>query len=96
MIHEVALLGIDEMGRHGVYDHERTEGQLFVADVWFRVEINEHAEASDSLSVTADYSRIVESVRLRIAGEPVNLIETLARELLKIVLEAHPAIVWAK
>ena len=96
MIHEVELLGIDETGWHGVYAHEREDGQIFVADVWFRVEINEQSEVSDSLSATADYSRIIDSVRTRIAGEPVNLIETLARELLQIVLAAHPAIVWAR
>ena len=92
MIHEIALLGIDEIGYHGVFDHERREGQPFVVDLHLHVEIDADSDEPDDLAATADYGRIIDMVRSRIAGEPVNLIETLARNLLAIVLDAHPAI----
>ena len=93
MIHEIALLGIDEVGRHGVFDHEREHGQPFIVDVRFRIEID---EGQDQLTATADYGQIVDLVRTCIAGTAVNLIETLARNLLTAVLTEHPAIVWAQ
>ncbi len=96
MIHEISLAGIEELGYHGVFDFERQQGQEFVVDVRFRIEIDAASPTSDSLSATADYGQIIDLVRSRIAAEPVNLIETLARELMRKVFEANSSIEWVE
>jgi dihydroneopterin aldolase len=67
-------------GRHGVFDHERRDGQTFVVDV--RLEFDTGAAArSDDLTDTVDYGTLAQSLADVIAGEPVNLLETLAQRL---------------
>lgn len=96
MIHEIALLGIEEQGYHGVFKHERSAGQPFVADLRFRIAIDPHGSGSDELAATADYSYLIDQVRNRIATNPVNLIETLARDLMRVAFDSNPAIVWVQ
>lgn len=70
----ITLTGIRAHGRHGVLDSERRLGQPFSADVVLEVDMPEH----DDLSETVDYTSVARVVRDDIAGEPVNLVETLA------------------
>lgn len=73
----IEVRGIRAHGRHGVLDEERRTGQLFIADVVIAVDTRS-AAASDDLADTVDYSRVAQATHAVLAGEPVDLIETLA------------------
>jgi 7,8-dihydroneopterin aldolase/epimerase/oxygenase len=76
----IELTGLRVHGRHGVFDFERAEGQDFVVDVALEID-TAPAAASDQLSDTVHYGELAEALAAVIAGEPVNLLETLAARL---------------
>ncbi|GAA3751946.1 dihydroneopterin aldolase [Spinactinospora alkalitolerans] len=90
----IAVRGLRARGHHGVFDHERRDGQEFVVDVVLGVDTGEAAR-TDDLAHTVHYgllsSRLVEVVE----GEPVNLIETLADRLAAVCL-AEPQVLEAE
>ena len=77
MVDELALTGLECWGHHGVFEHERREGQEFVVDVTLGVDTRP-AGAEDDLAKTVDYGRLTLQIRKAIESDPVNLIETLA------------------
>lgn len=80
MTDRIALRGVTARGRHGWFPHERESGQEFQVDVDLGVDTRK-AAVSDDLSDTVDYGAIAERVAGVVAGEPVNLIETLAQRI---------------
>jgi dihydroneopterin aldolase len=76
----ITLSGLRVHGRHGVFDHEREAGQDFIIDVSLRTSTLE-AAATDDLKHTVDYGALADTLADIVAGEPVNLIETLAERL---------------
>ncbi len=76
----ISLLGLRAFGRHGVFDHERADGQEFVVDAVLWVDTRA-AAAADDLSLTADYGAVASRLAGIVSGEPVALIETLADRL---------------
>jgi dihydroneopterin aldolase len=74
---EITLHGLRAFGYHGVFPHERREGQIFVVDVTLRTDTRA-AAASDDLVDTVHYGEVAEAVTSLVTGEPVDLIETLA------------------
>lgn len=73
----IEITGLRGFGRHGVFDHEREQGQNFVVDVSLEVDLRE-AGRTDALEATVHYGLVSEAVVARIEGEPVDLIEKLA------------------
>lgn len=73
----IAVTGIQAFGHHGVLEHERTYGQRFVVDVVLEVDLSA-AGRSDDLADTVDYGALSGDVAAIVAGEPVDLIETVA------------------
>lgn len=73
----IEVRGIRAHGRHGVLDEERRTGQLFIADVVVAIDTRA-AAGSDDLADTVDYSTIAQATHALLAGDPVDLIETLA------------------
>jgi dihydroneopterin aldolase/2-amino-4-hydroxy-6-hydroxymethyldihydropteridine diphosphokinase len=86
----IRLTGIRATGYHGVLDHERRDGQVFVADVVLHVDTRE-AAAADRLEATVDYSALAAEVRDVLAGEPADLIETVAERIAAVALD-RPAV----
>lgn len=82
----IALTGLRVFGRHGVLPEERRDGQDFVVDVELSVDTRP-AAASDDLADTVDYARLADRLATVVAGEPVDLIETLASRLAEVCLE---------
>ncbi|WP_092862780.1 2-amino-4-hydroxy-6-hydroxymethyldihydropteridine diphosphokinase [Quadrisphaera sp. DSM 44207] len=77
----VELRGLRARGRHGVLPAERELGQEFAADVVLHLHERRGvraAAASDDLADAVDYSRVAADVHAVLAGEPVDLLETLA------------------
>ena len=73
----IEITGLRGTGYHGVFEHERREGQEFRVDVVLEVDMRA-AATSDDLADTVDYGAISTDVHAIITGEPVDLIETLA------------------
>ena len=73
----IRLAGVRGRGFHGVFEHERREGQEFVVDVELAADLTP-AGASDDLADTVNYGEIGAEVLARIEGEPFDLIERLA------------------
>jgi len=84
----ITITGLRLTGHHGVFDHEKREGQEFVIDVEIELDLSS-ARSTDELQNTVDYSVVVDEVAQRVMGESVDLIETLAHDLAQIVLH-HP------
>ena len=80
MSDRITLTGLRVRGFHGVLPEERREGQEFVVDVALALDLAP-AAASDALSDTVDYGALAERLAAVVAGEPVDLIETLAGRL---------------
>jgi dihydroneopterin aldolase len=87
---QVALRGLRVRGRHGVYAHERRDGQDFVVDAVLGLDTRP-AAATDDLSRTVDYGALAGQLAAVVGGEPVRLIETLADRLAQVCL-ADPAV----
>jgi len=76
----ITLAGLRVRGRHGVYDVERADGQDFVVDVALELDLAP-AAASDDVADTVHYGELAGRLVDIVAGEPVNLLETLADRL---------------
>jgi dihydroneopterin aldolase len=81
----IALTGLRVRGYHGVFDFERRDGQDFVVDVILGLSLT-HAALTDDVADTIHYGELASRLAAVIAGEPVNLIETLASRLVDICL----------
>ncbi len=85
MSDEILLTGLTVFGRHGVYAREREEGQEFTVDLRLRLSLSA-AAASDDVADTVHYGELADEVAAVVAGEPVNLIETLAERIAAVAL----------
>ena len=80
MADRVRLTGLQVRGFHGVFEHERQDGQDFVVDAELELS-TAAAAASDDLADTVDYGDLAGRLAAVVSGEPVNLLETLAARL---------------
>ena len=94
MSDELALTGLECWGHHGVFEHERREGQQFVIDLVLGLD-TAPAAASDDLRDTIDYGSLVDDVKAAVEGDPVDLIETLATRIAGVCL-LDARVEWAK
>ena len=85
MTDELALTGLECWGHHGVFEHERREGQQFVIDLVLGIDAAP-AAVSDDLSQTVDYGSLALSVKAAVENDPVDLIETLAHRIAEVCL----------
>jgi 7,8-dihydroneopterin aldolase/epimerase/oxygenase len=71
------LTGLRAFGRHGVFEHERADGQEFVVDVTVWTDLAAAAR-TDELADTVDYGVLAHRVAAIVGGPPCRLIETVA------------------
>ncbi len=76
----IVLTGLRVRGHHGVLPVEREHGQDFVVDVVLHLDTRA-AAASDDVGDTVHYGELAGRLAEVVAGEPVDLIETLAQRL---------------
>ena len=77
----IEVKGIKAYGRHGVYNQEKKEEQLFLVDVKAILKDTKKATGNieeDLLEETINYETIVRTVIELVKEESFNLIETLA------------------
>lgn len=77
MTDKITLSGLRVRGHHGVFDHERRDGQDFLLDATLWLDLTE-AATTDDLTHTVHYGELAEKAAAIIAGPPVDLIETVA------------------
>ena len=85
MADRIELRGLTVRGHHGVFEHERRDGQDFVVDITVWVDLAA-AAASDDLADTIDYGALAQRAADVVAGPPRNLIETVAGEIAENVM----------
>lgn len=85
MTDRIELRGLTVRGNHGVFDHERRDGQDFVIDISVWIDLAD-AAASDDLDDTYDYGVLAQRAADIVAGPPRNLIETVAAEIAEDVM----------
>lgn len=86
----LTLTGLRATAHHGVFEHERVNGQEFVIDltVWLDTDA---AAASDDLAKTVNYGVLAREVVDCVERDPVDLIETVAERVAGIAL-AHSVV----
>jgi 7,8-dihydroneopterin aldolase/epimerase/oxygenase len=73
----IELRGLTVRGHHGVFEHERRDGQDFVVDLTVWLDLSA-AAASDELADTLDYGALAQRAAAIVGGEPSDLIESVA------------------
>jgi len=85
----ITLTGLRASAFHGVFEHEKRDGQVFVIDVTVHLDFAA-AAASDDLEATIHYGVLAEEIVGAVESDPVDLIETVAERIARVVL-AHRA-----
>ena len=85
MTDTIRLTGLRVRGHHGVLPEERRTGQEFVVDVALSLDLR-RAALSDDVADTVHYGELADRLAEVVAGEPVDLIETLAGRLAEVCL----------
>lgn len=80
MSDRITLTGIRATGYHGVYEHERREGQVFIADVVLELSLADAAR-SDDVTDTVHYGEFADQVAAVLSGDPADLLETVAQRI---------------
>ncbi|MEI7540043.1 MAG: dihydroneopterin aldolase [Actinomycetes bacterium] len=88
MSDQIILSAIHGFGYHGLFEHERRDGQDFFVDVVMSIDLAA-ASQSDSIDDTVNYAEITDLVVSEITSHPVNLIEKLAGRIAERILISH-------
>jgi dihydroneopterin aldolase len=89
MADRITLTGLSVFGYHGVFEHEKRDGQTFLVDisVWLDLSL---AAATDDLTKTVHYGELAELAAGIVGGPSRDLIESVAGEIANAVLSAFP------
>ena len=91
---ELAVTGIECFAQHGVFHHERRDGQIFVIDLVLGLDTSA-AATSDDLHDAVDYGSLVAHVKAAVETDPVDLIETVAQRISDVCL-LDDRVEWAR
>ncbi|PKW13858.1 dihydroneopterin aldolase [Saccharopolyspora spinosa] len=80
MADRITLTGLKVRGNHGVFDHEKRDGQDFFVDITVWIDLGD-AATSDDLAKTLHYGELAERAAAIVAGPPKDLIEAVAGEI---------------
>jgi dihydroneopterin aldolase len=93
-VDRIELRGLRAVGTHGALPEERQRAQPFEVDVALDVDLAP-AGRSDDLADTVDYGALAQALAAVVAGEPVDLLETLVARLADVCL-ADPRVTRAR
>lgn len=82
----IHLSGLEVFAHHGVFEHERQNGQLFVLDIDVEIDATKAAH-SDDLEHTVNYAALAEAISDAVSRDPVNLLEALALRVLRTIFD---------
>lgn len=77
MTDKIHLTGVSGIGYHGVFEHEKREGQTFSVDIEVTSDFSA-AVKSDDVRDTVNYAELANIAHSAITGKPFDLIEKLA------------------
>jgi dihydroneopterin aldolase len=83
---KLELHGLEVFGRHGVFENEKREGQMFLYDV--ELEVDE--PGADDLDLAVDYRRVADAVQRVSDSRSFDLIEALAVALADVLIAELP------
>jgi dihydroneopterin aldolase len=89
MADRITLTGLRIFGHHGVFEHEKRDGQNFVVDVTLWLDLTD-AVATDDLAATVHYGELAQLAARIIGGPPRSLIEAVAGEIADAVMRTYP------
>jgi dihydroneopterin aldolase len=84
MSDQILITGISAKGFHGVLPEEQKNGQIFIVDLELNTKLT---GMKDKLSKTVNYAEVAKLVEEEITGDPVQLIESLAEQIGKLILK---------
>lgn len=87
----IRLSGVAAIGYHGVFDHEKRDGQPFITDAVLFMDVSD-AALTDDLSKTADYGAVADTIVAMVTGEAFDLIETLTARMAEKILADFPVL----
>lgn len=90
MADRITLTGLQVRGNHGVFDHEKRDGQDFLVDITVWLDLGD-AAATDDLTKTLHYGELAEMAAGIVGGESRDLIETVAGEIADEVMKDERA-----
>ena len=88
MDYEIVVSGLSFNATHGVYKEEKEKEQLFKVDISLLTSLD--SSFSDDISNVINYEEIFTEVKTVIDSEPVNLIETLAKQIIDTMEKFNP------
>ena len=77
MSYDINILGIKTLGKHGIYEIEKSSDQKFFVDVKITIDNFQGDEIYD----TINYENVVDDVIGIVKTESFNLIETLSKKI---------------
>lgn len=86
----ITLTGLRVRGHHGVFEHEKRDGQDFLVDITVWMSLDEAAR-TDDLTTTLHYGELAERAAAIVAGPARDLIETVAGEIADMVMRDERA-----
>ncbi|WP_127781840.1 dihydroneopterin aldolase [Rhodococcus sp. X156] len=87
----IELTGLRVRGNHGVFAHEKRDGQDFLVDLTVWADLAPAAR-TDDLADTLDYGALAQQAASVVAGPSRDLIETVAHEIAEAVLAGDPRV----
>ncbi len=88
MADRITLTGLSVFGHHGVFDHEKRQGQTFVVDVTLWLDLSA-AAVTDDLAATVHYGELAALAADIISGPPRDLIEAVAGQIADEVMRRY-------
>jgi dihydroneopterin aldolase len=88
MADRITLTGLRIFGHHGVFEHERRDGQDFVIDITVWLDLTE-AVATDDLKTTVHYGELAQLAAGIVSGPPKDLIEAVAGQIADSVMRTY-------
>lgn len=85
----LTLTGIRAHAHHGIFGHERRDGQPFIIDVVLSLDLAP-AAGSDDIARTVHYGDLAVDIVEAVEADPVDLIETVAERIADLCLRRDP------
>ncbi|MFT8320006.1 MAG: dihydroneopterin aldolase [Bacillus sp. (in: firmicutes)] len=85
---KIRLTKMEFYGYHGVFPEENKLGQRFIIDLEVEADLKEAGE-SDNLKYSVNYGQLYFDVKEIVEGEPFQLIEALAENITKKLLNKY-------
>ncbi len=89
MADRITLTGLVLFGHHGVFPHEKRDGQEFVVDITLWLDLSA-AVSSDDLMATVDYGELAQIAADIVTGTGRDLIEAVAGEIADTIMRSYP------